>query len=310
MFQDEKQQIIMLLGSTGLAGQAFDNYLRNLNNVTVVTVARKNADINLDLSKQKKLHELLNDISPDLIINAAANTNLEMCDKFPGDTFAINTMMPKKLSQFSKKHQKQLLHLSTDHYHSGNGPFAFSEEVPVELLNNYAKQKYLAENLVKRSEFALSIRTNIIGIRGWEKKTFGEWALNIVDNSLQSKIYSEVWTSSIDIISFVKFATELFLNQKCTGLLNLASSSVFSKADFVIELARQKNKRIDNFEILPFETGEFIRANSMGLDCSKAMALLKVCLPTLEDVVSSLIKQQDNWENGRRLQKNLKNWQP
>ena len=289
---------ILILGSTGLAGREFKRQLKKIDGISTVGVARNNADINIDLGNASKVRELLSVIKPGIVINAAAAVNIDLCEQNP-ETYNINTELPKLLAEESRNFD-QILQISTDHYHSGTKPYAHKESEPVELFNEYARQKFKAEQYLLNCKNSLVLRTNIIGIRGWKNPTFGEWALDIVDENRHCKLFNNFWTSGIDVGTFVKHAVGQIISGNANGLLNLGSSNVYSKLDFVLEIARQKNITLSNYSITSVENIKTKRANSLGLDSSLIENILDTRLPSMKTVVKNLINAQS--EQAHELQ--------
>ena len=282
---------VLILGSTGLAGSEFKRQLKKIEGITLIGVARKNAEINADLGDASKVKELLSEIKPGIVINAAATIDIDACEQNPEGTYKINTGLPRLLAEKSGSFDR-ILQISTDHYHSGIEPHAFKESEPVELINEYARQKFSSERYLLNCKNALVLRTNIVGIRGWKHPTFGEWALNVVDGNRRCSLFNDFWTSGIDVGTFVKHAINQTIFGNASGLFNIGSRDVYSKLDFVLEIARQKNKRLDNYSVASFKNLKTKRANSLGLDSSLMENYLESKLPPMETVVKNLIYSQ------------------
>ena len=91
---------VLILGATGLAGQAFIRECSS-RGLTPITLARKDADINLDVSNIYCLRNVLEDTSPDFVINLAALVNLRQCEDFPKLAWSVNTLPLTVLSDWS-----------------------------------------------------------------------------------------------------------------------------------------------------------------------------------------------------------------
>lgn len=281
---------ILLLGGTGLAGKAFCKELQS-RKLSFKTVARKNADIVLDISKNDCLSSLLTEEDPDLVINAAAQIDIDFCETNYEEAWNINCRVPSLVNDWSLKRNKPFLHISTDHFFLKGGNKVHSENAPVDLVNEYAKQKYAAESICLTSPYALVLRTSIIGFRGWENQTFVEWALDSILNDKEMTLFEDAWTSSIDVNSFARGAIDLLLDHKAKGLFNLGCSEVYSKARFIEELAIQLNKKISNHRKGSILDSFSNRASSLGLDVTKAQNLLKWKLPNFNQVIQQIIKE-------------------
>ena len=81
------------------------------------------ADLNLS-DIQRKIEE----INPDIIINCAANTDLDYCEINPKKTKLPNYSLPDILSKISFKKSIKFIHFSTDHLYSNNKSFKNENE--------------------------------------------------------------------------------------------------------------------------------------------------------------------------------------
>ena len=69
----------IVIGGTGLLGIALQKAIKQ-NGDICITVARKNADFCIDVKDDSKLKALIEDQKPDVVINACAIVNHEICD--------------------------------------------------------------------------------------------------------------------------------------------------------------------------------------------------------------------------------------
>ena len=279
---------IILLGGTGLAGISLYRELKN-RKLEVLSVARKNADIICDVSQSDNLYKILMKYSPDIVINAAAMVDISKCKKYHQKSWNINCRVPGIIMEWAEKYSRPFVQISTDHYYHKDGPRAHKESDPTILLNEYAKQKFAAESICSSSDSSLILRTNIVGLRGWKQHTFAEWAIYSLKNNCKITIFDDVWTSSIDTSSFAKATIDSVINHELKGLYNLGSSEVFSKADFILELANQLNVNIENVSRGSIFDCFNDRASSLGLDSSKIQNYLSWKLPGLNEVVKNLV---------------------
>ena len=99
------------------------------------------------------------DLFPDVIVNAAAITEVPQCDADPVRSQAINVGLPATLAQVSHHLGARLIHLSSEQVFDGTrAPYRPAD--PVSPLNLYARQKVESEELVAR--FAPEIRTGVV----------------------------------------------------------------------------------------------------------------------------------------------------
>jgi len=281
---------VLLLGSTGLLGQAMAREL-GLRGHDVRGAARTSASLTLDITHDKDLIAALETIDPGLVVNCAAMVGLDECERDPVAAWRCNARPLSFIADWSTRENRPLIHISTDQYYSYGGDMPHDEQAPVNLLNEYARTKYAGEMLALTSPQSLVLRTSIVGIRGWRKRpTFAEWAIDVVEHDRPVTLFSDAYTSSIDVSSFTTAALNLF-ESGARGVFNLASREVYSKERFVRELARQMGARLRQAVAGSVNCLAVRRASCLGLDVCKAEQRLGYALPGLAQVVAAVVAQ-------------------
>lgn len=262
------------------------------------TLARSNASHCVDISDLPSLKKL-SLTGYDLVINAAALTDLNLCEADPELADRINALAVEVLAEKAQATNAYFIQISTDHYFTGDSRLKHDENAPVKLLNAYASSKFRGERNALKNPKALVVRTNIVGWRGWSgKPTFLEWVQSQLNSGAPFTAFDDFYTSSIDVGHFSKallFLASLPPDRRPTGILNLASSEVFSKKEFIAAYALRnrydlKAMVIGSVKNLPGPA----RAESLGLDVRRAETILGHSLPQLTQVTDSL------WEEYRK----------
>lgn len=255
----------------------------------VFGLARQEADYCVDITDDQTLWQCLNELKPDVIINAAAITDLARCENDPGLAYRINARPVSLFADYARQYGARLVQISTDHFFSGDGGALHDERSAVVLVNEYARSKFCAEAFALTVSESLVIRTNIVGLRGWAgKPTFVEWLVDAFINRRTITLFDDYFTSSIDVYSFSVALLEL-ISLPLSGVINLAAHGSFSKLDFGLALAEKLN-----FDDPSFVTGSVRslpgaeRADSLGLNVMQAENMLGRKLPNLYEVVSVL----------------------
>ena len=100
--------------------------------------------IHLDILDRINLRELINLYSPDVLINLAALTNVDFCEKNPFLAQEINVKGVKNICDFFSG---KIIQISTDYVFNGEkGPY--SEDDEVAPLSVYGATKLEAEKIV------------------------------------------------------------------------------------------------------------------------------------------------------------------
>ncbi len=282
---------ILLLGSTGLLGQALIKEAKK-RNLEIIGVAHLNADFNLDITDDEALTSLIKNQKPDVIINTCAIVNHKLCDEDSKLAYDVNAKPSAVLANLADELGFYYIFISTDGYYNGDNDLKHTVNDKISLLNEYARTKFAGECFALTNKTALVVRTNIIGFRGKENQpTFVEWVINSLKNSVEMTLFDDYFTSSITVNQFSKALFDL-LPKRPSGILNLASSEVFSKEKFIKKLATALNLKLKNAKtgsVKNLTTSK--RTNSLGLDVSETEKLLGYNLPDLDEVIAEIKRE-------------------
>lgn len=105
------------------------------------------ADIpEVDITEEKSLETIFSVHKPDIVINAAAYTNVDGAEKNREEAYSINVLGTRNVSLFCKKNGSFLVHISTDYVFPGTkeeGYYPNDETGP--SVNYYGETKLLSE---------------------------------------------------------------------------------------------------------------------------------------------------------------------
>lgn len=281
--------VLLVIGSTGLLGQAVMAEARE-RDWPCLGAARSGASHSVDVTDPAQLGTLVRTVAPAVVVNCAAVTSLDACERRPALAYAVNARAPALLAELSIERDMALVQVSSDHFFTGDGPARHDEDTGVRLLNEYARTKYAGEAFALTSPMALVVRTNIVGLRGWAARpTFAEWALESLEHAGPIAAYGDFFTSSMHSRACARALLDLAATG-ARGLLNVASSQVASKREFVAALALAAGVRA---EIRGGTVRDLAptRAESLGLDVSRAEELLGRRLPDLGETVRAVLEE-------------------
>lgn len=277
---------LLVLGGTGLAGRAIAAAGRR-RGLTVTTLARS-GDLAVDIRDLAALRRALEDANARIVVNAAAIVSAPACEENPADAWQVNARPAAIVAEHCRAAGRRTLHISTDHFYCGDGARRHAETDPIRLVNEYARSKYAAEAFALTQADALVLRTNFVGWPSPKGTSFAEWAMSVVETNAAADLFQDQFVSSLDVWTLGEAVIDLALGE-ATGVVNLAASEVFSKAQFVETLARQAGRRITNTRRASVAEQSTVRADSLGLDVTRAERILGRALPGLEGVIANLI---------------------
>src|SRR5690625_3221443 len=144
---DTKPLTILLFGKNGQLGYELVRRLESHHDgIRLIALGReqcnlKNADHIID--SIRKYH-------PDMIINAAAYTAVDLAESEPALAYRINTIAPRVMAQQAENIGAWFVHYSTDYVFDGEKISPYTEEDKTNPLNVYGNSKRKGELEIQR----------------------------------------------------------------------------------------------------------------------------------------------------------------
>ena len=221
----------------------------------------------VDLSDSTGLRELVRSVKPDIIINAAAYTNVDKAESEPDKARAINAIGPGVLAQEAKKINAVLVHYSTDYVFDGTKGSPYVETDQANPLNVYGQTKLEGEqiiaasgcvNLILRTSWVYSMRQG-----GFVSKVL-QWAreqevMRVVDDQISSPTSARM-LAEVTALILAQGRDDVpgYMGEK-GGLYHCAgggSCSRYEWAKAILELDPKKEEQVVK-QLLPAKTHEF-----------------------------------------------------
>lgn len=278
---------VLIIGGTGSLGSALAGEA-DARGWDVVSSGSRSGDLICDIRDLNALDRLLESVDADTVINAAALVDLGLCEAQPGQAWMVNARPVAALARWSSRQKRRLVQVSTDHYYVGDGDIAHAEDANVTLVNEYARSKYAAETFALTDSNALVLRTTFVGKSPMEERsTFFDWVVKSLEDGDPMTLFEDAFFSPIEVSALAVAICDL-MQGEATGVLNVAGHEVVSKADFIRAVAQFRGNALDNTKTGSVEMLSPRRGDSLGLDVSRAQALLGRRLPGLECAVQAL----------------------
>ncbi len=236
---------MILFGSSGQIGRELLRTLPPLGEI----VALDQRDT--DLSDLENLRAVLYAQAPDVIVNAAAYTEV---DKAEGDkvlAFRINADAVRVMADYARYNGALLVHYSTDYVFDGEKDGAYIETDVTNPLSVYGKSKRAGEEAVQNSGcHSLIFRTSwVYSVHGSNfVKTILQWArerdsLNIVADQIGAPTSAEL-IADVTAISLAAYQADILPE----GIYHLTASGETSwhgLACYVVERAIAKGMKLN-----------------------------------------------------------------
>lgn len=103
----------------------------------------------LDISAKSDTNKLIEDISPEIVINTAAMHNVDDCEANPAESFSVNAIGARNLALASQELDFTLFHISTDYVFDGLKKVPYIESDCPRPLNVYGNTKLSGELFIQ-----------------------------------------------------------------------------------------------------------------------------------------------------------------
>ena len=104
-----------------------------------------------DLSSQQAIRDLVRQVKPEVIVNAAAYTAVDKAESEPDLCFAVNAAAPRVLAEEAARLDALLVHYSTDYVFDGQKTEPYTESDPICPLGVYGASKAEGETAIAAS---------------------------------------------------------------------------------------------------------------------------------------------------------------
>ena len=296
---------VLITGSNGLLGQKLLHKLRKDKGINLIAISRgenrvseKNGYIyfDLDITDNNEVEKVIVEQMPDVVINTAAMTNVDMCEDKKDACDALNVNAVQYLADACQEINAHLIHISTDFIFDGeDGPY--TEEDTPNPLSYYGLSKLKSEQLLQAHMVKWTILRTIVVFGTGErlsKENIVLWAkgalekgdsLNIIDDQFRAPTLAE------DLAD----ACILAIKKTAYGIFNVSGKDIMSIYEMVERI--RKYYGLDNTNLNRISTSTLDqkakRPTRTGFILKKAKSVLGYNPHSFEECLS-IIKGQLN----------------
>jgi dTDP-4-dehydrorhamnose reductase len=146
---------ILLTGAAGQLGRELAPRLRGLGHL--FAPSRKE----LDLEMLAAIRPSVDRFAPDLIVNAAADTDVDSAEQHPDRAFLVNAQAVAELAEAAARANAPFIHISTDYVFDGKSDRPYRPDDSPRPVNVYGRSKLDGELAIREiGPDALIIRTS------------------------------------------------------------------------------------------------------------------------------------------------------
>lgn len=278
---------ILQIGTTGQVGWELLRTCAPLGEVVALDYPQ------IDLSDVAGVRRIVSEVKPDIILNAAAYTNVDKAESEPEVARAINATGPAVLAEEAKKLGAVLVHYSTDYVFDGTKDSPYVETDPPNPLNVYGQTKWEGEqaieasgcvNLVLRTSWVYSMRQGgfVTKVLRWART---QEVMRVVDDQVSgptsARLLAEI--NALLIAKFGEHDTDWLVEH--SGIYHVAGVGACSRYDWaenIVKFDPQKEEQVVK-RIERAKTSEFVvpadRPMVSVLSNNKFEKIFDLCLP-------------------------------
>lgn len=254
---------ILILGARGMLGQDLVPFL----SLSYAVIPRDIQDF--DITDAERVKEEVLALKPQVIINAAAYTDVDGCETNKELAFSVNAQGAANIARACVIAQARLIHLSTDYVFDGSSANPYQEEEKPNPLNIYGLSKLQGEVAIQKSGADyLIIRTQwLYGAHG---KNFVDTIIRLSRQEKELRIVTDQRGSPTYTMD-LSWAIKVLIEKNAQGIIHVANSGSCTWYEFASEILRQL--RLNQIPVIPISSAELGRpaqrpANSI-LNCHK-----------------------------------------
>lgn len=283
---------------SGQHGQVSRELQRRLGGVGELIVLGRDQ---LDLAQPEQIRQQVQKVRPDLIINAAAHTAVDLAESEPETAFAINAVAPGIFAEEALKLGIPLIHYSTDYVFDGMKVGPYNEDDTPNPLGVYGKSKLAGERAITDVQGKhLILRTS------WVYSAHGRNFLLTMQRLLQERpevrivadqIGAPTWAGTIANSTLALIERWQAGTAATWGTYHLTAqgeTSWFGFAQAIGEALRQQAKPCAN--LLPIPSSDYptpaARPLNSCLDCSRLQREWGVSQPDWQIALRECLAEQ------------------
>ncbi len=243
-------QRVLITGAKGMLGldltevfrESYDVYGRDIDD--------------FDITRDKETMDAIMEIRPDIVIHAAAYTDVDGCEDHIELAHSVNGGGTKNVASACRELGSKMVYISTDYVFDGRKSGAYSEEDPTCPINTYGRSKLEGERWV-----CTMVDQFVIVRTAW---LFGRGGKNFVETILKLAREKGALSVVADQVGSPTYAVDLsraigaLMGKECRGIYHITNGETCSWYEYAREILAISG--LDNIPVHPISTDQLNRA--------------------------------------------------
>ncbi|MBK7305303.1 MAG: dTDP-4-dehydrorhamnose reductase [Saprospiraceae bacterium] len=276
---------ILVTGAHGQVASELKNLVKLSSDIKWIFFDRQEWDI----SSVQKTEEILSAHQPNILINTAAYTKVDLAEKEPDMCYKINTNSVQMMAIACRKRGIKFIHFSSDYVFHAETSDPIKEDSPLHPIGVYARSKAEAEALLTLADpEAIIIRSS--WIYSYYGHNFVKTMLKLGKSNIEIRVVNDQIGSPTYAFDLANMLVVLVsrLREKgmdsVKGFFHYSNSGSLSWYDFACEIFEHCVMQV---KVIPISTEIFNapapRPKYSVLDCEKIKTTLNIDIPNWKD---------------------------
>ncbi len=291
---------ILLTGVSGQVGGALQAPLRALGSVVAADRSQ------LDLALPGTIAAALDRLAPDLIINPAAYTAVDLAEDERELAFRINAEAPAAIATWAARHDVPVIHFSTDYLFDGSGAMPWRETDTPAPLSVYGASKLAGERALHEAGGRhLIVRTS--WVYAAQGRNFLRTIARLAAERRELKIVADQYGAPTSA-RIIADAVLSILRKEVSGTgkpfardggaVNVSAAGETNWHGFASEIVaglKQRGVPVAVEQVIPIQAADYptkaTRPHNSRLDHSRLNAVFGVVMPTWQQALAVELDQ-------------------
>jgi len=294
---------ILLIGPTGQVGWELQRCVQTLGEVVAVDKI-DSTQAYIDLADPDSIRQVIRDVKPTIILNAAAYTAVDKAEEDAELAHAINATALGILAEESLRLKSLLIHYSTDYVFNGKQTQPYTETDEVNPLGVYGTTKLAGEQAIQAvgGQYFILRTAWVYGLRG---KNFLLTMQRLAKERNELKVVADQFGAPTWSRMIAQATTHLLTQlesplyqldiEALSGIYHLTCAGQTSWYDFAKAIIAQSDKQV---RVLPLTTAEYPtpteRPAYSVLSNAKLAKTFGITLPAWDRALDLCLKSVEN----------------
>ncbi len=278
------RRLIVVFGAGGQLGESMVSHLSAQHEV----VARDRRDV--DITQLDAVYNTLRPLSPEVVINCAAYTNVDGAENDPVSAFAVNAMAVRTLARAAGEVDATFVHFSTDFVFDGRATQPYTEADAPNPRGTYGASKLTGEFFAVDCPRHYILRVESLFGGRHARSSVDKIAANIRSGA-EVRAFSDRTVSPTFVDDAVMATAELLERSSPPGVYHCVNSGMAKWTDLAREVGRILDRPDARIIGIPMAEARLLAPRPLFAALSNAkLAAQGIAMPTWQDALARYLK--------------------